>query len=166
MCQSLFFLELLALWVCPEILCWKKLTQTLLLLFSKELKWKGKKRKMKCWLYGSPRWEQKKDDFYELMFLQPNWSIWNSNTCQIGQVLHGITWRHYNYWFLNLDSLSFFIPRNTLSFVKFTVISVGRKWHRKYKKITQEKCSKSIFQRIVYIHKTAHVSGFSVESWL
>lgn len=66
-----------------------------------------------------------------------------------------ITWKHYSYWFLNLDSLSFFIPRNALGLVKFTAISVGRKWHSKYKKITQEKCSESIFQKIVYTHRAS-----------
>lgn len=65
-----------------------------------------------------------------------------------------ITWKHYSYWFLNLDSL-FFIPRNALGLVKFTAISVGRKWHSKYKKITQEKCSESIFQKIVYIRRAS-----------
>lgn len=75
-----------------------------------------------------------------------------------------ITWKHYSYWFLNLDSLSFFILRNALGLVKFTAISVGRKWHSKYKKITQEKCSKSIFQKIVYTHRASiSIRFFSTE---
>ena len=58
----------------------------------------------------------------------------------------------------------FFIPKNTPSLVKFTAISVERKWHSKYKKITQEKCSKSIFQRIIYTHRASVcVRFFSTE---
>lgn len=69
------------------------------------------------------------DDFYELMFLQLNSSVWNSNTCQIEQVLHGYKLVALWYWFLNLYIfLSFFIPENAPSSVKFTAISVRRKW--------------------------------------
>lgn len=54
----------------------------------------------------------------------------------------------------------FLIPRNALSLVKFTAILVGRKWHSKYENITQEKCSKSIFQRIVYTHRASTCADF------
>lgn len=118
-----------------------------------------KGKKMECWLYGSARWEQKKDEFYEFMFLQPISlkSEHLSNTTSY-------TWLYVSRTVVLIFKFRFFchcfIPKNAPSSVKLTAISMGRKWQQ-IQKITQEKWSKSIFQRIVYMHRASTCVRFS-----